>query len=348
MPRQKFCSVPGCLSTTDVIKREQEAFLSAYCSRCSVERPCRCPAPDIYTTRRETRTKFASWCNAIGLRSPGYYINVCYKHFSSGCPSRTNPNPDVVRPVWEKHIKDKLSGSSASKKIVVSSTSNTTNNATTAAAAAANNGIRKKKPLTKTVIIKTPSTVMKGRSSSLLREALLLPQRPLPRAYVLQSSSHHNATENRNQIENQSSSENHDRGVLMLLNQSSTALPSNVILPQIPVPLNELTMSSSTLSSSSSSDEIKSVIEDPLNKNYSMELEDFDSFDDSLLLDIIDRRKSQDKDMELSLPALLDQSDDPYLNNQDNNDSLPFTVTEELDNTVQKWMEACHEGAAFI
>lgn len=150
-------------------------------------------------------------------------VNTAVLHFVSKsvtyisinrCPSRQNPNPDVVRPVWEKHIKDKLSGSSASKKIVVSSTSNTTNNATTAAAAAANNGIRKKKPLTKTVIIKTPSTVMKGRSSSLLREALLLPQRPLPRAYVLQSSSHHNATENRNQIENQSSSENHDRGVI--------------------------------------------------------------------------------------------------------------------------------------
>lgn len=209
MPRQKFCSVPGCLSTTDVIKREQEAFLSAYCSRCSVERPCRCPAPDIYTTRRETRTKFASWCNAIGLRSPGYYINVCYKHFSSGCPSRTNPNPDVVKPVWEKHIKDKLS-SKAPKKVVVSSTSTSTNNAATA-------GIRKKKPLTKTVIIKTPSTVMKGRSSSLLREALLLPQRPLPRAYVLQSSSHHNATENRSQVENQSSSANHDHGVIIIV-----------------------------------------------------------------------------------------------------------------------------------
>ena len=84
---------------------------------------------------------------------------------------------------------------------------------------------------------------------------------------------------------------------------------------------------------------------DPLNKS-SLELEEFDSFNDSMgLLDnIIDRRKSQEKD-ELSLPALLDQSDDPYLNNQVN-DSLPFAVTEELDNTVQKWMmEACHEGA---
>ena len=48
-------------------------------------------------------------------------------------------------------------------------------------------GIRKKKPLAKTVIIKNPATtVMKGgRTSSLLREALLLPQRPLPKAYVL-------------------------------------------------------------------------------------------------------------------------------------------------------------------
>ena len=141
----------------------------------------------------------------------------------------------------------------------------------------------------------------------------------------------------------------------MMLNKSSTALPCNVMLPQIPVPLNELTMSSSTLSSSSSSDEIKYILifktkitfvsnnnfrfrDDPLHKS-GMELEDFDSFDDSMeLLDIIDhRRKSSPEKDDLSLPALLDQSDDPYLNNPDN-DSLPFTVTEELDSTVHKWM----------
>ena len=104
MPRQKFCSVPGCLSTTDSVKREQESFLAAYCERCSSPRPCRCSAPDIYTTRRETRTKFNSWCSAIGLKDPGYYINVCHKHFSAGCPSRTCPDPDVVTPVWEKHV----------------------------------------------------------------------------------------------------------------------------------------------------------------------------------------------------------------------------------------------------
>ena len=107
MPRQKFCSVPGCLSTTELIKREQEEFLAVYCDRCEVQRPCRCPAPDIYTTRKETRTKFTSWCNAIGLKSPGYYINVCHKHFSAGCPSRSCPNPDVVEPAWERHVKDK-------------------------------------------------------------------------------------------------------------------------------------------------------------------------------------------------------------------------------------------------
>ena len=110
MPRQKFCSVPGCLSTTDSVKREQESFLAAYCERCSSPRPCRCSAPDIYTTRRETRTKFNSWCSAIGLKDPGYYINVCHKHFSAGCPSRTCPNPDVVTPAWEKHVKQRGGG----------------------------------------------------------------------------------------------------------------------------------------------------------------------------------------------------------------------------------------------
>ena len=53
-------------------------------------------------------------------------VNTAVLHFVSKsvtyisnnrCPSRQNPNPDVVRPVWEKHIKDKLSGSSASKKL---------------------------------------------------------------------------------------------------------------------------------------------------------------------------------------------------------------------------------------
>jgi hypothetical protein len=115
MPRQKFCSVPGCLSTTELIKREQESFLSAFCDRCRIKRPCRCPAPDIYTTRKETRTKFTSWCSAIGLKDPGYYINVCYKHFSAGCPSRACPNPDVVVPVWEKHVRDKMNNNHRTK-----------------------------------------------------------------------------------------------------------------------------------------------------------------------------------------------------------------------------------------
>ena len=36
-------------------------------------------------------------CNAIGLTSPGYYVNVCYKHFSAGCPTRQCPNPDLIK-----------------------------------------------------------------------------------------------------------------------------------------------------------------------------------------------------------------------------------------------------------
>ena len=51
MPRQKFCSVPGCLSTTEVIKKEQETFLADFCKKCDAGRPCRCPAPDSKSAR---------------------------------------------------------------------------------------------------------------------------------------------------------------------------------------------------------------------------------------------------------------------------------------------------------
>ena len=78
----------------------------------------------VYTTRKETRTKFSAWCNAIGLKDPGYYINVCYKHFSVGCPSRTCPNPDVVVPVWEKHIRDKINSKSNKTKPVTTGNNN--------------------------------------------------------------------------------------------------------------------------------------------------------------------------------------------------------------------------------
>ena len=59
-------------------------------------------------------------------------------------------------------------------------------------------------------------TVMKGRTSSLLREALLLPQRPLPRAYVLQSKSS-NVADHKNQVENSSFCAKPDRGVRILI-----------------------------------------------------------------------------------------------------------------------------------
>ena len=104
MPRQKFCSVPGCMSTTEMVKKEQEAFLARFCGLCRSSRPCRCPAPEIYTTRKETKPKFASWCSAIGLKDPGYYVNVCHKHFSEGCPTKSCPDPDVFIPVQENQI----------------------------------------------------------------------------------------------------------------------------------------------------------------------------------------------------------------------------------------------------
>ena len=75
-------------------------------------------------------------------------------------------------------------------------------------------GIRKKKPLaTKTVIIKSPSTVMKGRTSSLLREALLLPQRPLPKAYVLQNTSASTKDNNNEFTEDRISNASSSKGV---------------------------------------------------------------------------------------------------------------------------------------
>ena len=52
----------------------------------------------MLTLSKLSNYSFSSWCNAIGLKAPGYYINVCYKHFSAGCPSRSCPNPDIVIP----------------------------------------------------------------------------------------------------------------------------------------------------------------------------------------------------------------------------------------------------------
>jgi hypothetical protein len=78
------------------------------------------------------------------------------------------------------------------------------------------------------------------------------------------------------------------------------------------------------------------------------------NIDNSLLLDMIDTVKkpaavpqqaSESADQvnndQISLP-LLDQSDDPYLN-EGQDEALSF-VTEDLDETVQKWMETC-EGS---
>ena len=187
MPRQKFCSVPGCLSTTDSVKREQESFLSAYCDRCSSPRPCRCPAPDIYTTRRETRTKFNAWCSAIGLKDPGYYINVCHKHFSAGCPSRTCPNPDaVVTPAWEKHVKrdrvfraseTEASSPTAAATAVAAASSKTAQPATVTAAPFPCRKMAR--PVPPTAVAASTSTSTKGRAPNSSRTRGYVARPPL-------------------------------------------------------------------------------------------------------------------------------------------------------------------------
>lgn len=78
-------------------------------------------------------------------------------------------------------------------------------------------------------------------------------------------------------------------------------------------------------------------------------MDDLMNIDDSMLFEMMDPKrlsevadtrdlpgKSALSDSPLTLP-LLDQSDDPCLNE---GDSLSF-VTDELDETVQKWMETC-------
>lgn len=299
MPRQKFCSVPGCLSTTDVIKREQEAFLSTFCEKCTVQRPCRCPAPDIYTTRRETRTKFASWCAAIGLKSPGYYINVCYKHFSTGCPSRSCPNPDVVQPIWEKHIRDKMNNNGVVKKPICTT----------------------KRLQQKSSSSKKPTTTTTSSSSnlapSLLRHALLLPKTPLPRASV----AHHRGAVPIN-VEAAKRGGGGDQQYV------STLLPTTISLPQTPVPVALLRMSSCSTSTSTSSCS---------NNNSS------GGTNDELDLIKVDEQQQQ---MMMLVNPLLDQSEDPCLNEGNNSciskTSLFATITDlDLDNSVNKWLEIC-------
>ena len=80
-------------------------------------------------------------------------------------------------------------------------------------------------------------------------------------------------------------------------------------------------------------------------------MDDLMSIDDSALLEMMDPKRLVSEAVgennnhldssSIDLP-LLDQSDDPYLNEGDGC-SLSF-VTDELDETVQKWMETCEAG----
>ena len=146
-------------------------------------------------------------------------------HFS--CPSRTCPNPDVVKPVWEKHIRDKMSGitktltsgaTPVNKKVAPAvtmagkkrravmvpdppATISTSSKIVIKAARTGSPGMPSPAPPPPVSTTATTSasgttndavsttqctTVMNvaGTGSSLLRDALMLPKSPLPRAII--------------------------------------------------------------------------------------------------------------------------------------------------------------------
>ena len=74
--------------------------------------------------------------------------------------------------------------------------------------------------------------------------------------------------------------------------------------------------------------------------------EDLIDLDEIMLMGLVDSKTTDDliiKQEPISLP-LLDQSEDPYLN--DGSDPLSSVLfgSDELDNTVNKWMEACESN----
>lgn len=290
------------------------------------------------------------------------------------CPSRACPNPDVVKPAWEKPDKDKGDceddggGPIARNK--------------------RNNLKRRRRPRSKVkeadevattavvsaAVAAVDSTVM-NRTSSLLRDALLggpraadssgqrrlqLVQRPRQEQ---PPSLHHQA----------SSAEGGQRQVIVMLTPAYSTLPTSIALPQTPVPLSQLTAATTTSNNNNNNDSIHdnqisnkgvgtlnsvSSMTPPFSSGSSSTsttrdnddiMDDLMNIDDSMLFEMMDPKrlsevadtrdlpgKSALSDSPLTLP-LLDQSDDPCLNE---GDSLSF-VTDELDETVQKWMETC-------
>ena len=283
------------------------------------------------------------------------------------CPSRACPNPDVVKPAWEKTDKDKNSGGEGP-----------------AARKRSNLKRKRSRPRSKVkeadkatvepITAVSESTVMMNRTSSLLRDALLGGPRA---AAVVDSGGQRRQlvqrprTEQPPSLQQSPSPEGGQRQVIVMLTPTYSTLPTSIALPQTPVPLSQLTASTNNNSvhdhqiSNTNGDctlrSVSSMTPPSCSGSSSSSLgtttsrdddimDDLMNIDDSMLFEMMDpKRMSEVTDTKellscrpsltgspLTLP-LLDQSDDPCLNE---GDPLSF-VTDELDETVQKWMETC-------
>ena len=281
------------------------------------------------------------------------------------CPTRACPNPDVVKSEDGPAAARKRSNLKRRRKSKTTEEALEENVAATSVVA------------TSEVV---ESTVMMNRTSSLLRDALLggprtaadsngqrrpqLVQRP--RFETLQASSPEGGGGGGGGGQGQG-----QRQVIVMLTPTYSTLPTSIALPQTPVPLSQLTTtttstsvhdggtlrsvsSSMTPSSSSSGSSSSSSSLGTTTSRDDDIIDDLMNIDDSMLFEMMDPKRlgsatevttavtvaastAVDTKPALTLP-LLDQSDDPYLNEGD--ESLSF-VTDELDETVQKWMETC-------
>ena len=281
------------------------------------------------------------------------------------CPSRACPNPDVVKPAWEKNDKDKNSndyGSVARKR-----------NNLKRKRSRPRSKVKEADKVVESAIAVSESTVMMNRTSSLLRDALL----GGPRSVVDSGGGQRRQLVQRPRsdqpplLQQASSPEGGQRQVIVMLTPTYSTLPTSIALPQTPVPLSQLTASTNNNSvhdnqiSNNNGDTLRSVSSmtppscsgsssSSLGTTTSRDddiMDDLMNIDDSMLFEMMDPKRLSEAATDskellscrpsltgspLTLP-LLDQSDDPCLNE---GDSLSF-VTDELDETVQKWMETC-------
>jgi len=224
-----------------------------------------------------------------------------------------------------------------------------------------------------------------GTGSSLLRDALMLPKSPLPRAIISLNNNvkgtttflHHNyASLPLLRDEHRESTSASKTMVKPTSINPHTSIPTTIALPQTPVPLNQLTsMANSSIqyavstsspltppSSFSSTSSLLTKDEDEDFNDIKEEL-NLDDLDEIMLMGLMESTKTPSSDADLivkdeppgstttcvmgdaiaDLP-LLDQSEDPYLN--DGSDPLSSVLfgSDELDSTVHKWMEACESN----